>query len=399
MATFRLRYFSDPATLRSILPARLLELLEPYRLVFVERGCPFPTAGHPEGLDYQSLVDTFSTPDQSMPAELLDALFLIDEMSSPIGMDALLTAAAESGLELEAGDEHSPADIAVQVWLLDQEILERKHAQQQLIRPKSFEYFQSTAPESETLEFNSPTPTQRQRLENALDDWFEQKRRGRGSRVFIYEDQHEVRFLVRHGKPFAREESLNGTDVASVCYRPLKYDVVVFDCRARELRINAELVGEKQLYCQMFGLHFFTGSGCFPGTRKYSLEPLRELGTDSLACGDIDGIEWIRLTEVDFFWGGAHGEIEIRKSGDLFASLEARNGHLPERPRIIKAVFKVKFQDSKTPRSVTIRPGNVAQYMRDSDAQLIEQWLDLRGFILHEEEPQREATTASVAGA
>ena len=55
------------------------------------------------------------------------------------------------------------------------------------------------------------------------------------------------------------------------------------------------MVGEKRLYCQKFGLRLFGDANCFPGTRKYTLEPLRELEVDALACGDIEGIESITL--------------------------------------------------------------------------------------------------------
>lgn len=397
MATFRLRHFSNPAILRSIEPERFLTLLDTHRQFFHDRGYPLPLQGNAAELNYQSLVDIFSTPDASSPKELLDALFLIDEMSTAEGMDALLAAAAAAHLALDSNEESSPADIAVQVWLIDRDILERKHAEQFLIRPKSFEYFQSRHTVPPTC--NPPTASRRHQLERDLDDWFEEKRRGRATRVFIYPSEHEVRFLVRHGEPFKREESLHGAGVGSVCYRPLKYDVVVYDRRLGELRINAQLVGEKNLYREKIGHHFFSDSGCFPGTRKYTLEPLRELEIDALACGDVEGIESISLTEVDFYWGGAHGEVEVRKAGDLFAALATRKGHFPSSPRIVKAVFRVKFADSKTPRSVKIRPGNIAEYTRDSDALLIEQWLALRGFILHEESVQHETTAASLANA
>jgi hypothetical protein len=228
-----------------------------------------------------------------------------------------------------------------------------------------------------------------------MDDWFKEKRRGRGTRVFVYPDDHEVRFLVRHGEPFKREESLIGADVSSVCYRPLKYDVVVFDRQLGELRINARLVGEKALYRRLFGEHLFGDENCFPGTAKYTLEPLREYGADALACGDIDGIESIVLTEVHFLWGGTHREIEIRKAADVFAALEARGRKVPEKARIIKAIFKVKFADSKTPRSVKIRPSNIAEYTRDSDAAVLEEWLTFRGFIVNEEAGANVAQTVA----
>lgn len=396
MATFRLRHFSNPETLRAIAPKRLLTFLDPFREFFASRNYTLPPVASSDGVDYQALVDVFMSPDGNTPKELLDALFLVDEMSTPEGMDALLDAAQAAELALDPGSDHSPSDIAIQVWLLDRDILERKHAEQFLYRAKSFEYYQSEA--EEPPPFNMPSLAKHRDLERELDDWFEQKKRGRGTRVFIYPKDDEVWFLVQHGEPFKREDSLQEGDVSSVCYRPLKHDVVVYDRRLGELRINARLVGEKRLYCHQFGKHLFGDEDCFPSTSKYTLEPLREYGADAFACGDVQGIEWIMLTEVHLFWGGAHREVEIRKATDVFAALSARQRELPEHPRIIKAVFKVKFADSKTPRSVTIRPSNIATYTRDSDAALVERWLDLRGFIVHEEAGQHEAFTETMAG-
>ncbi|GIW90017.1 MAG: hypothetical protein KatS3mg109_0449 [Pirellulaceae bacterium] len=396
MPTFRLRHFSNPETLKAIAPQHLLNFLAPFRAFLASRNCALPPLASPDGLDHQALVDIFMSPDGNTPKDLLDALFLVDEMSTPEGMDALLDAAETAQLPLGPGADHSPSDIAVQVWLLDRDLLERKHAEQFLYKAKSFEYFQSGA--EEPPPFNPPSVEALRNLERDLDDWFEQKKRGRGTRVFIYPKDDEVWFLIRHGEPFRREESLEGGDISSICYRPLKHDVVVYDRRLGELRINARLVGEKKLYCRQFGKHFFGNENCFPTTSKYTLEPLRGYGAGALACGDVQGIEWIVLTEVHLLWGGTHREIEIRKATDVFAALSARHRELPEHPRIIKAVFKVKFADSKTPRSVTIRPSNIATYTRDSDAALVEQWLERRGFIVCEDRCEHEAVTEAMAG-
>ncbi len=299
MATYRLRHFSSPHVLRAIAPERLLAFLHPYHSFFADRGYELPAVDADEEIEYQRLVDIFMSPSEASPRELLDALFLVDEMSTHEGMDALIEAASRDSITLDDGDEHSPADIAIQIWLCNSDILERKHAEQFVFKPKSFEYFQTDRDEPPTFA-SLPTATRRN-LERELDDWFEEKKRGRGTRVFAYPDENEVRFLIRHGEPFKREESLAGTDVSSVCYRPLKYDVVVYDRQLGELRINARLVGEKKLYRQLFGKHLFGDENCFPGTAKYTLEPLRDAGADSLACFDIEGIESIVLTEVQFF--------------------------------------------------------------------------------------------------
>lgn len=156
-------------------------------------------------------------------------------------------------------------------------------------------------------------------------------------------------FLVRHGEPYKREGSLENGESTSVLYRPEKHDVVVYDPAIGEIRINARSKGEKELYRTRFGLHLFGDKEFFPGKSKYTLEPLRTDGKASLACTDIDGIEWIRLREVQFYWGGPQHEIETRKADDYFAVLEARGRSLPTKARIIRAGFLIKFADSKTP--------------------------------------------------
>jgi hypothetical protein len=213
----------------------------------------------------------------------------------------------------------------------------------------------------------------------------------------LCEKEGGVWFLVRHGEPFKREESLNGSETASVCYRPLKYDVLVYQPEIGELRINARSKAEKRLYRSLFGTHLFDDEDFFPGTEKYTLAPLRELGEDALAPGDIDGIEWIKLREVQFFFGGTPWEIVTRKSDDVFALLKSRNKSFPVGGRIIKATFQVKFSDAKTPRSVVIKPSNIAQYTRDDDSLLVEQWLQARGFIINTEMEDREPTEAVLA--
>lgn len=226
MAKFHLPRFSNLLALRSIDPRRLLALLEPYREFFAGRGFSFPTAS--ADIDLQKLVDILLSPDEQTPPDLLNALFLINEMSNKEDMDILL-AAAEAGhvdLGLERDANTSCADVAVAAWLADHELIERKHAEKLCLRPRSFVYFRSEA--GPNPPFVIPTAATLRQLERDLDDWFERKHRGRGCRVFVYPKGDETWFLVRHGEPFRREESLRGRAVTGVCYRPLKYDVVVY---------------------------------------------------------------------------------------------------------------------------------------------------------------------------
>ena len=293
-----------------------------------------------------------------------------------------MSAATAARLPIDERADQSPADVALQVWLHDRSLLESEHAQLYLVRPRSFEYFQTD--QVTTSPFVIPDDSVFRALEQDLDAWFVQRRRGPGTRVFAHQREDSVWFLVRHGEPFKREDSLDGTRTTSVCYRPLRYDVLVYEHRLGELRIHARSVRERDLYRTQFGWHIFRNPHYFPGEGKYSLEPIRQRGVNCLVCQDVPGLEWVRLREVRWLWDGAIDEVETHQADDLFAALATRGMPWPEQARLIRAVFQVKFTDARRPRSVTIRPSNIALYTRDDDASLVEEWLRRRGFILME---------------
>lgn len=383
MATYNLRRFSVPDGLKAIGRNHLINLLSPYRDFLSTRGITLPMTKETGDLNYEGLVSVFMTPDTDTPNGFADALYFIHEMATPEGMDELLDVVEHNpSVRLDDNPDPTAADVAVQVWLQDRELLERKHAEQYLIRPRSFEYFQAnTLP---LPAFKNPPRETLVALEKDLDDWFESKKRGRGCRVFVYPKKDGVWFLVRHGEPYKREGSIEKGQSSSVFYRPEKHDVLIYEPSMGELRMNARSKGEKDLYRKKLGLHLFADEDFFPGTAKYTLEPLKADGEASLVCTDVDSMEWVKLKEVRFFWGGAENEIEIRKADDIFAALKARNRTIPTTARISRAGFLLKFSDSKTPRTLNIRPSNIAEYARDDDSAIIENWLVRRGFIVTE---------------
>ncbi|HMN39503.1 MAG TPA: hypothetical protein PKE29_01565 [Phycisphaerales bacterium] len=384
MAMLDLRWFTNEESLRSITPRYLFRLLSPHAVYLRSRGFTIPGLGIGELLDYDALRGILLHPDRATPPRLIDALYFVNELATPDAMDDLLGELEARGLCIDDDQEHAPIDVAIQVWLLDPDMLQEKHAEQYLARPRSFQYFQTERP---TIpEFVLPTAEARRALEESLDAWFVDHKRGTGARIFVYPREDRILFLVRHGDPYRREGSMENGEPGSVAYRPLKFDVLEYNPRIGEIGINAGTDGEKLLYRHAVGRHFFNDENFFPGTAKYSLEPLQCDGEASLVCSDVDGIEWVRLKEVHFYWGGAEGEVEVRKAKGVFAAYAKRNATFP-RARIIKAVFEVKFTDCKTPRSVCIRPSNVAQYTRDHDSVHIEEWLNRRGFIIQREVP------------
>ena len=183
MATFTLRRFSSPETLKTIAPKRLITFLMPHRLFFRSRDLALPPPNKAKELDYKQLVRIFMSPDTNTPKELIDSLYYVDEMATPEGMDALLTEVEERGLKLAPGSDHSPADVAVQVWLLNKDILERKHAEHYLGKVRVSSRTRWTAPRSQ-LSSNPPASNWKPWKGNWMDGSTE-KKRGRGTKVIM----------------------------------------------------------------------------------------------------------------------------------------------------------------------------------------------------------------------
>jgi len=379
MSSLNLRRFSDVGTLRKIHIEYLINLLEATGGAYVTTRVDL--VRDKDEFDYEALAALLQSPEDEFPVELADALHYINDLSTTEGMDELLTAAEEKKIELDIGDEPSPADMALQMWLKDRNVLEELHAEHQLFRARSFEY--SIGKTKGTTEFKPPSATTIMAMEAAMDSWFVKKKRGPHSRVFVFPKDGEVWFSVRHGEPMDRRGVIKEGESKTALDRPEKFDVVVYNTHRDEMRINAASKGEKALYLLEFGRHLFGNKDYFAMNGKYTLEPLRTLGEDSLACDDIPGIEWIKLREVHYLLGGSHKEIEVRKATDFFAALKGRSGSFPQRAPIFKAKFEVKFVNSKTTRSVTVTTPDRAQYSRDEDSIAVELWLGERGFSLN----------------
>jgi len=90
------------------------------------------------------------------------------------------------------------------------------------------------------------------------------------------------------------------------------------------------------------------------------------------------------------------------KSKDLFASWEAREKEFPSYGKLTEAKFQVKFDHDQKPRTVKVKPPNVASFDRKEDAHTIDRWLMTRGFIKQqeqaaEERPMKHDAQAAVA--
>lgn len=380
MPNLNARRFTEPDTLSKIKREYLIRWLQPANGYLLSQGVVLPDAASTDEVDCKRLAAVFMDPGEDMPKNLVDSLYIIHEMSNQNGMDAILEAFTQTGMDLDISDEYVPADVAVQAWLMDSELLGQLHNQHQLILPRSFIYFSTaTFP---VPKFDPPSSDVLSALEASLDDWYSQKKRGRGCRVFAFPKGDECWFLVRHGLPCKREGSFEDGRPASIFYRPQKHDVLVYNAEAGELRINCCGKRELERFLKAFGFFLFGDEGFFPGTAKYTLAPLVRDARSSLACLDVPGMESVTLKEVEFLFRGKPWQRTIRKSDDIFALVEAEHIRWPKDvAQITRATFEIKFSGSNKCRKVSVIPSNRAQYGRDDDSSIVEQWLKARGFI------------------
>lgn len=390
MATFNPRIFTNPGRLKTIAPHRLVAFFAPWKAYLTARGVDLPddpTADIP----YDALSGVLMSPDENVPRGMVDALYYVHETASEEDMDALLAMVQHAGVAIEHDPETSVADVAVQVWLARPSLLESRHAEAVAFKQKNFMYFAGSV--GAPRDFPDLTEERRRAIQERLDEWYLAHRRGGDSRVFAFPRGPRVWLLVRHGMPMRREGS-HGKDgrAATEYYRPQQHDVMIYDSDLDEMAVHATTKGEREILLTTFGSVLFGHDDYFPPAAKFTLDPLLQVGADSLSCDDIDGITSARLVEYQKYWGGAHKEIEVRKATNIFAALgDQWQGRLAG-GRLSSAVFKIAFEGSAKERSVTIRPPNIAKYERDDDSELVETWLRERRFCKHPDaEPDDDA--------
>ena len=393
MARFNLRSFAQPDLLKKIQSANLIPLLEPFRMFLEMKGFDLPS-GPDQEIDATTLGGILAQPDEDMPGDLVEALHLIGSIGSDERFDELLDLAGANQIEMDG--EVTALDLATQIWLKNPEALERKEHEEFFQKRKSFESFRAADPD-EVMAVDD-LPADLSELEASLDAYFQAKKRGVGCRITRKDSVGEVRFLVEHGQPCKREPSRKGPRSTSTFFRPEKTDVVIYDAIHNELRINASTFADVREYRVQFNRHVFGGEDKFVFVEKYTLDPLKNDGRAALNCRDIGGLDSVNLREIEYSWGGAFEHVEIHRAESLFHALALIQRTIETETQIRKAVFKIKLDGEKKPRTVTIKAGNKSGYNRGEEAMMIEDWLRARGFVLTEEGSADAQADAALAG-
>jgi hypothetical protein len=389
MATVRIVRFSKAALLRRVDPVLFLDFARSFGGFFVRNEVILPQSPDPEQIPYGQIAESFMRLDPTLDRDLIDALYYLDSLSADANGDLLLDEARHEGFDLPDDDLH-PVDVAVRVWLQEdgKEFLKALQDRNVVKKFRSFQFCQKA--ESKSGEYTPPPPEKLAVAAADMGPVFEKKKRGNDCEVsFFDEGQDEVWFVIRHGEIMNRGESIEDDgEPGLVVYRPVTHDVVIYNKEAREIRTNVDSQWQINLYRRVFGELLFNDGEFFGKEAKYTLDPLRDDGMDSLACPEVDEIESIKLKELVVF-NGSRGDWERIKyqAPNLFQRWMAGARPFPS-GSISQASFTVKFTDSKDPRTVSIRSSTKLLVSRDHDSDAVERWLWERHFHLGNPKPE-----------
>ena len=181
MATYQLRRLCRPELLRAIDIEQLDELLRPHTEYLARHGITLPIAGREAPLKYIALVQLFIAPQEGMPRELIDALYFIDDLSTPTGLELLESAAVGRKAAAVAEQPHACRNRAPILAGGHRPGPERACPGRRQPVPL-LEYFQSRG--EETPQLTGPLDLQIAKLEAELNERFHARGRGRYRAVF-----------------------------------------------------------------------------------------------------------------------------------------------------------------------------------------------------------------------
>ncbi len=381
MTTAKYQRFTNLRVLKSVRHDRLLKFLSPHSEYIAARGLELPRDGKLTDSQFESLGEILKSPDGQTPAELMRAVHMVNELARESMMETLLHQIDELSDAFHRDDRIMPADVAVEAILRHRDHVETIHRLQALNARRTYSYFQSN---SEVVPIpQEPLELARESLESSVGTYFESKHCGRGTFVAMDLCDVSLDLTVSHGRPWQLQDVLVDGVRDLLSFQPLHEDLLQFNRFTGELKINAATAIQKEMYRSAFGRFFFGDENLFPPGDIWTAEPLRENSEAALSVVNVPELLSATLTSATLFIAGAKPELVTTKRAELMEILDERIAYyenLDIDVRIAEATIVLRFIDGRRTRSVTIKPPNIAVYTRDGDADVIEFFLNDRGF-------------------
>ena len=377
MARLRFKRFSDLAFLQSIdKPQYFAPLLIPFSEYFRRQGVEVSQLTNDDATD-RKLLEVFTRPDEEMPGDLLELLYVLDDLADDSGHDRILTEVNRSGEPIDGlNGEMTCGEYAIAVYRAKPGVIQACYDKTVHRKIKNYTEFQSINGARLTLAAARHGKTA---LEQALATWFDGRNRGMVCDIYPYEEGPEIRFIVTHGQTYRSEGSIDkNLRKSRVAYRPQKHDSIIYDTRTGILKLNAQAPPEKDEYRRQFGRVFFNDPEHFPSGDIYTLKPMQAA---SFELGLSHGIDSALLCEVWVQIDDDQNILQITKGYNLLKSAMSKACPNLAVGEIVRAAFRVKYRGGGKARRLDVRPPNIAIYDRDRDGAAAEAFLQANRFF------------------
>jgi len=376
-----LKRFADINDLKLIDETILLTFFDNFRPCLEKYGFDFQLDenGKP---DYGKLNSILVSPPEDIDEKMIEALFIIHEISHFNQFQILHDRAVHINLKIH--DKITSKELALLLWINDREFLIDAHADLLIIQSKSFNYYGSSQIPDDN--FTSPEQTIIDALKSDMNDWFKKGKGGVYSIKLIPDaNEKKVYFLIIHGKPMNKAAAVKDGKSETIVYRPEASQIIVYNYQDNILSIKKG-AGKKEteMYLNNIGNRLFSDKEYFSSDGIYTLEPLFKDKQNALSCGDIDGLLGVKLIELRINHKNTNGDKDTHKSGDIFASslMRGRLEDVSKTPeKLIGVTFSMKFKHSDRWRNVKISLPNNAVFDRKEDSHIVELWMRARGFM------------------
>jgi hypothetical protein len=346
----KIKRFGNPEFLRKIKPETLLKLLCKFNTFFQGRGINLNAADiSPQQLDQLSAL--IISPPSTCPGGFLDAVDMLDTLTSSAGLDELrLVAGALVRKVQQRGD--SAGDVALKVWLLDPRCIERIYTKFSIDRGRTMKCYRPGNGKRPVVPDRAVCLAMAKDLEFGCADLFDTP----VCEVMSFPETDGHALLIRHGEHVKRFEILdddNRRDTKAL--RPLKHDVA-FVYNTGEVLLSGRSDEVKETYRQVFSEHLFGNVGLLRPSQRFTLDPLRQ-GRESLLCPDLDMVAGSRLRELQLRRKGTSRVITLR-CDDVFDEIEEHGSDYLRPFALVRARFAIHLHGEKRAPSLLISPAD-----------------------------------------
>jgi len=368
MSKHLLQRFISPEFLSRISPMLLRKLLSPYRDFFRKHRVDIDA----EPLSTKNLATTLFVQCLSIPEPLLESLTVIESLCTDRLIDRILTFAGEHGIAHEGGRKNA-ADIAVQMWLFDRDLVEQVLGKD-LLRAGKTLYFYRSSQTPPPVEFNDATI---RCMEEDYNQWLMENGRGRTGRLFVYNDQSIVTILARHGEPFRRLPIIRDGKSSVTVLQPEAYDQLIFDPQTGELGVKARTEKIRQGHLQWLSRHLLAQGDRFCKYDRFMLDNLIHPYVVPVGCADILGIDQVHLDRIEVaIPTGQLRPVRIALDCD---ELPYHYGQflqdIPDDAEVHRVKFKIRLMGDRYLRRLVISSPNRIEFGTGLGIEEVHQWL------------------------